>query len=146
MEIWAIWLIVAGVLLVIEMLTLTFYLLWIAIGAVVAAAVALFVSESFVWQALIGCVVVLVLTAFTKPITRYFRSSKGYKDTVDELEGKQGVVVEAIREDKPGIVKVGSETWSAVSVLNEPLEPGDPIVVIERGSAVLKVNKWRGDV
>lgn len=146
MELWAIWLILAGVLLVIEMMTLTFYLLWFAIGAVVAAAVALFVSDSFVWQVLPGCVVVLILTAFTKPITRYFRSSKGFKDAVDELVGKQGVVVEPIEEGKPGVVKVGSETWSAVSVMNEPLAQGDIVVVIERGSAMLRVNKWRGDV
>lgn len=144
MELWAIWLIVAGVLLVLEMLTLTFYLLWFAIGAIVAAAVALFVSESFVWQALTGCVVVLVLTVFTKRITRYFRSSKGYKDPVDEMVGMQGVVVEPIEEGKPGIVKVGNETWSAVA--NEPLARGDDIVVLERGSALLQVAKWRGDV
>jgi membrane protein implicated in regulation of membrane protease activity len=144
MELWAIWLIVAGVLLVIEMMTLTFYLLWIGIGAVVAAAVALFVPDSFVWQVLAGCVVVLVLTVFTKPITRRFRSSRGFTDAVDELIGKQGIVVESIQDGKPGIVKVGSETWSAVS--DDILTKGDTVIVTGRGSALLQVHKWRGDV
>jgi membrane protein implicated in regulation of membrane protease activity len=144
MELWAIWLILAGVLLVVEMMTLTFYLLWIGIGAVVAAAVALFVPDSFVWQVLAGSVVVLVLTAFTKPLTRRFRTSRGFTDAVDELIGKQGTVVESIQEGKPGIVKVGSETWSAVS--DEQLAKGDAVIVVERGSALLKVKKWRGDV
>lgn len=144
MELWAIWLIAAGILLVIEMMTLTFYLLWIGIGAVVAAAVALFVPDSFVWQVLAGCVVVLVLTVFTKPITRRFRSSRGFTDAVDELIGKQGIVVESIQDGKPGIVKVGSETWSAVS--DENLDKGDTVIVVERGSALLQVHKWRGDV
>ncbi|MFB9753443.1 NfeD family protein [Paenibacillus hodogayensis] len=144
MELWAIWLIIAGVLLVVEMLTLTFYLLWVAIGAVVASAVALFVSESFIWQVLAGSVVVLVLTLFTKRITRYFKTSKGFKDAVDELQGKQGIVVEPIIDGKPGIVKVGSETWSAVA--EESLGKGETVEVLERGSALLKVTKWRGDV
>jgi len=144
MELWAIWLIAAGVLLVIEMMTLTFYLLWIAIGAIVAAVVDLFVADSFIWQVLLGCAVVLVLTVFTKPITRRFRASKGFKDAVDGLIGRQGVVVETIEEGKAGIVKVGNETWSAVS--DEHLERGDDVTVVERGSAVLRVRKWRGDV
>ncbi|RKN79215.1 NfeD family protein [Paenibacillus ginsengarvi] len=146
MELWAIWLIVAAVLLVIEMMTLTFYLLWIAIGAVVAAALALFVTDSFVWQVLPGCAVVLVLTTFTKPITRYFRSSKGFSDAVDELVGKPGIVLEPAEEGKPGIVKVGNETWSAVSITGEPLAQGDTVVVVERGSATLRVDKWKGEV
>lgn len=141
---WAIWLILAGVLLVVEMMTLTFYLLWFGIGAAVAAVVALLVPDSFFWQVLAGCVVVLVLTVFTKPLTRRFRGSKGFTDAVEELVGKQGIVVESIQDGKPGIVKVGSETWSAVS--DDELAAGDAVVVVGRGSALLQVRKWEGEV
>ena len=137
MQPWTIWLVVAGVLFILEMVTLTFYLLWCGIGAVVAAIVAWLYPDAFVAQMAVGGVVVLLLTVYTKPITRRFRQSKGFKDAVDELVGKEGVVLEPISDDKPGIVKVGSETWSAVS--DQSLEKGEIVVVVRRGSAFLEV-------
>ena len=142
MELWVIWLILAGILIVVEMLTLTFYLLWLGIGAVAAAVIDLIWPGSLVLELVVGCIVVLVLTIFTGPISRRFHSSRGFKDAVDELVGKQGIVLEEVAPDKPGIVKVGNETWSALS--NEPLPRGEAVVVISRGSAVLQVEKWGG--
>ncbi|PYI54226.1 NfeD family protein [Paenibacillus flagellatus] len=142
MELWALWLIAAGVLVVVEMLTLTFYLLWFGLGALAAAIVAWLMPDAFALQALVGCAVVALLTVFTKPITRRFRPSRGYRDAVDDLVGKQGIVVEEVADGKPGIVKVGSETWSATS--NERLVKGEAVIVVRRGSAVLEVQKWGG--
>ncbi|RAV12204.1 NfeD family protein [Paenibacillus contaminans] len=142
MALWAIWLIIAGVLLIVEMMTLTFYLLWLGIGAIVAAVVALIAPDAFVVQMLAGCAAALVLTVFTKPLTRRFRAARGFKDAVDDLVGKQGIVVEDIEQGKPGIVKIGGDMWSAVS--NESLQKGDSVIVVSRGSAVLEVNKWGG--
>ncbi|MEF3311981.1 NfeD family protein [Paenibacillus sp. GYB004] len=144
MEIWAIWLIIAGVLLIVEMLTLTFYLLWFGLGALAAAAVAWLFPESFVAQALTGSVIVIVLTIFTKPLTRRFRKSRGFKDAVDDLVGRQGIVVEDIAADKPGIVKIGGDTWSAVA--DEFVGKGETVVIVNRGSAVLEVRRWGGSV
>jgi membrane protein implicated in regulation of membrane protease activity len=142
MEWWAIWLIIGGVLLIAEMLTLTFYLLWLGVGAVISAAVALLMPDWFAIQALSGGVAALVLTAFTKPLTRRFRESRGYRDAINELVGKQGIVIEVIAPDKPGIVKVGNETWSAISI--EILQKDDKVRVISRGTTVLVVQKWGG--
>lgn len=142
MELWVIWLIFAGVLLVVEMLTLTFYLLWLGIGAAVAAIIDLLWPGALVLEVAACCVVVIILTVFTRPIMRRFHSSHGYKDVVDELVGRQGLVLEDVAADAPGIVKVGNETWSAVS--NELLLKGETVIVINRGSAVLQVEKWGG--
>lgn len=142
MEWWAIWLIVGGVLLIAEMLTLTFYLLWLGVGAVIAAVVALIVPEGYIVQALSGGAAALALTVFTKPLTRRFRGSSGYRDAIQELVGKQGIVIEAISPGNPGIVRVGSETWSATSLDN--LHRDDNVRVISRGTTVLEVQKWGG--
>lgn len=107
MEMWAIWLIVAGILLVLEMMTMTFYLLWLCIGSLVAVVVALVAPEAYFWQVALGCLVAVVLTVFTKPLSRKFRTAKGFKDIGTELVGKQGVVVESIEPGQYGIVKVG---------------------------------------
>jgi membrane protein implicated in regulation of membrane protease activity len=144
MEWWAIWIIVAGVLLIAEMLTLTFYLLWLGTGAVIAAAVASIVPEGIAVQALSGGLAALVLTVFTKRLTRRTRESRGYRDAIHELVGKHGVVVEDISPGSPGIVKVGNETWSATSL--DLLRKDDPIRVISRGTTVLEVQKWGGSM
>ena len=142
MELWAIWLIIGIVLFVIEMLTLTFYLLWIGIGAIAAGLIALVVPDLFFVQVVVGCLVALVLTFFTKPLTRFMRKSKGFTDVIDDLVGKQGVVIEDIEIGKNGIVKLGNETWSATSY--QPLQKGDVVIVTQRGTTVLEVQKWEG--
>jgi membrane protein implicated in regulation of membrane protease activity len=142
MELWSIWLIIGGVLLIVEMLTFTFYLLWLGIGAVVAAAVAWIAPDAIVLQILAGCLTALILTFFTKPLTLRFRTSKGFKDVIDELIGKQGIVLEAIEPGKHGIVKVGNETWSASS--HEYLEKDEIVIIVERGNTIVEVQKWGG--
>lgn len=140
MDWWLIWLIAAGVLIVVEMLTLTFYLLWLGLGALAATVVAVIAPDAILLQVILGSIVALVLTLFTKPLTRRFHGSKGFKDAVDEMVGLQGTVVEDIHPDAPGIVKVGSETWSAKS--EEQISKGETVIVVHRGSAFLQVNKW----
>ncbi|AOZ94386.1 NfeD family protein [Paenibacillus crassostreae] len=142
MELWAIWLVIGIALFVIEMLTLTFYLLWFGIGAITAALVALIVPDLYLLQVLVGCIVALVLTFFTKPLTKFMRQSKGYSDVIDELVGKQGFVIEEIDVGKNGVVKVGNETWSASS--DQLLRKDEMIIVIHRGTTVLEVQKWEG--
>jgi Membrane protein implicated in regulation of membrane protease activity len=143
MEWWAIWLIAAGLLLIAELLTLTYYMLWLSAGAVVAAVVSLLAPDDFLLQSLIGGVAALALTGLTKPLTRRFKVGKGFRDTHEDLVGKQGVVIAKISPDRPGIVKVGSETWSAAS--KEELDLDERVTVVGRSSTVLEVQKTGGN-
>jgi membrane protein implicated in regulation of membrane protease activity len=142
MGLWAIWLIIAGILLIAEMLTFTFYLLWLGIGALVAAIVAWIVPDTIVLQILAGCITSLALTFFTKTLTQRILMSKGFKDPIHELIGKQGVVVEEIASGKLGIVKVGNETWSASS--KEYLPKDEIIIVVARSATIVEVQKRGG--
>lgn len=140
MDAWAIWLIIAGILLICEMLSLTFYLLWLSIGALVGAAVAFVAPEAYFWQVVAGCLVALVLTVFTKPLVRKFRRSKGFSDIGTELIGKQGVVVEPIEEGQKGIVKVGGDTWTATAAV--PIGRDELVRVLKRSSTIIEVERW----
>jgi len=139
---WAIWLIIGGILLIAEMLTFTFYLLWLGIGAVTAAVVAWIAPGSLVLQIFAGCIAALALTFLTKPLTRRIGMSKGFKDPIDELIGKRGVVVEEITLSKHGIVKIGNEAWSATS--QEYLPKGETVIVIARSTTIVEVQKLGG--
>jgi membrane protein implicated in regulation of membrane protease activity len=143
MAFWEIWFVVGVLLIVAEMATLTFYLLWLAVGALAATLVALIMPDSIILQVLVGIVVAVLLTIFTKPLTRRMRSSKGFTDVIYQLVGQEGLVMEDIPLEGLGIVKVGNETWSAQSVV--PLIKGTPIIVVQSYNTILQVQK-REDV
>ncbi|MFE4714119.1 MULTISPECIES: NfeD family protein [unclassified Paenibacillus] len=139
MVIWAIWFIVAGLLLVVEMMTLTFYLLWLCIGAVVAGLVSLIVPDAILLQVVLGSLVAIGLTVFSKPIVARFRSSRGFKDTGTDIVGRQGIVVEPIEPGRYGQVKVGGDTWSASS--SQVLDKDEVVRIIGRSSTIIEVER-----
>jgi membrane protein implicated in regulation of membrane protease activity len=143
MEMWAIWLIIGVLLIIAEMATLTFYLLWLGVGALFAALAAWLFPDAIGVQVLIGIVVAMVLTVYTRPLTRRLRQSKGFTDVIYQLVGQEGIVIEAIPIDGLGIVRVGNEKWSAAA--DEPLVTGTSIIVVQSRNTILQVQK-RKDV
>ncbi|KGE18370.1 NfeD family protein [Paenibacillus wynnii] len=138
MMVWMFWLVAAGVLFVVEMMTLTFYLLWLSIGALIAGLVSLLVPDAILLQVVLGSLVALGLTLFSKPLVARFRSSRGFDDT--DIVGKQGIVVEAIEPGRYGQVKIGGDTWSATSV--QTLGRDDIVKVVGRGTTIIEVERW----
>jgi membrane protein implicated in regulation of membrane protease activity len=141
MAIWAIWLVVGILLIIAEMATLTFYLLWLGLGALAAALTAILLPDSIVLQVFVGALVALGLTLYTKQITRRMRNSKGYTDVIYQLVGQDGIVIEGIPVEGLGIVRVGNETWSAKA--DEPLSTGTSIIVVQSHNTILQVQKRR---
>jgi len=140
MVVWMFWLIAAGVLFVVEMMTLTFYLLWLSIGALVAGLVSLIVPDAILFQVVLGSLVAVGLTLFSKPLVARFRSSRGFNDTGTDIVGRQGVVVEAIEPGRYGQVKIGGDTWSATSV--HKLARDEVVKVVGRGTTIIEVERW----
>lgn len=136
---WVIWFVIAGLLFIAEMLTVTFYLLWLGIGAVVGGLIGLFVPNSLLLQVVIASVVSLSLTFFTKRISKNFREAKGYTDAVDQLIGKKGIIVQAVTNEANGIVKIEGDMWTAVS--DEPILDGERVIVVKRSSTVVHVKR-----
>ncbi|MEQ3594471.1 NfeD family protein [Bacillus albus] len=139
MAAWVIWFIIAGILFIAEMLSITFYMLWLGIGAVVGGLIALFAPEALLLQVIVGAIVSLTLTFFTKRISKNFREAKGFTDTVDMLVGKKGIVMQAITNKANGIVKVDGDTWTATA--DDPIDAGEKVIVIKRHSTILQVKK-----
>ena len=75
---WVIWFIIAGILFIAEMLSITFYMLWLGIGAVVGGLIALFAPDALLLQVTVGAIVSLTLTFFTKRISKTFESKRFY--------------------------------------------------------------------
>lgn len=142
MAAWLIWIIIGVVLLIAEMTTFTFYLLWLGIGAFAGALVAVFAPDAWLLQLIVAGAVAIILTFTTKPLTGRFQGKQGFQDAIDDLVGKQGEVMEDIGVSTMGIVRIGTETWSATA--DEPITKGEKVLIERRGTAVVHVSKWKG--
>jgi membrane protein implicated in regulation of membrane protease activity len=136
---WIVWLIVAAVLGVAELLTFTFALGLIAVGACVAAAVAVFqVDLPFQLLAFIiasGAGLGLVL-----PIARrHVKQPPLLRTGPAALVGRRAQVLEEVTEHG-GRVRIGGEVWSARSYDETLVIPvGDTVDVMQIDGATALV-------
>ncbi|HKP38434.1 MAG TPA: NfeD family protein [Pyrinomonadaceae bacterium] len=132
---WIFWIILAAVLIIAEIFTSGFVLLWFGIGALAAGIAGLLGVDSIPLQFLIFAIVSIGLTAASRTIfVNYFSREKtggDLKTGADALPGKVGTVVSSSRGAlHEGAVKVFGSTWTAYPADGEdPLEAGDRVTV-----------------
>src|SRR5881398_636645 len=154
--IWIFWAILGAILIVAEIFTTGFVLLWFGIGALAAGLAALLGVNSIIVQFLIFAIVSIALTAASRTIfVNYFSREKSGGDLkmgMDSLPGKIGTVVSSSRGAlNEGAVKVFGSTWTAYPADGEePLEAGDRVEVTQVEGASIYVRRvgaepdWRG--
>lgn len=153
---WILWIVLGVGLIVAEVFTLGFFLLWFGIGAIAAALVGI-LGGGLVLQFLVFFAVSIGLTVMSRTIlANYF--SHGEKDRVktgvDALPGKVGTVTSASAGSlNEGAVKVFGSTWTAFPIDEETkLVEGEKVEVIEvKGSSIYVrriangLPEWRQD-
>lgn len=132
---WQIWLIIAGVCFIIEILTVGFFIFWFAIAALIVAALSL-VVPSLVAQTAIFIVLSSILIFFTRSFSKKITRSDNVITNSNRLIGKTAIVKKEISSQHNGQVKVEGELWSAV--LDQ-----DYSLTIPEGSSV-KINAISG--
>ena len=149
-EIWAIlWIVLGVVLILAEVFTAGFVLLWFGIGALAAALIA-FLGFDVIWQFLVFAVVSVVLTAMSRTIfVNYFSHHKAgneLKSGVDALPGQIGTVISSSRGAlQAGEVKVFGSTWTAFPEAGEePLQEGERVEVVRVQGASIYVRRAGG--
>lgn len=153
---WILWTILGIVLVLAEIFTAGFVLLWFGVGALVAA-VASSLGLGLASQFLTFILVSTALTALSRTIfVNYFsrpnEDGPALRVGADALPGQVGTVVTssggALQE---GAVKVFGSVWTAYPAEGEaPLEAGDRVVVESLRGASIYVRRvgtlpdWRG--
>src|SRR5438552_15775966 len=153
---WIFWTVLGAILIIAEIFTTGFVLLWFGIGALAAALAAFIGVSSITLQFLIFAVVSIGLTAASRTIfVNYFSREKAggdLKSGFEGLPGKIGTVVSSSRGAlHEGAVKVFGSTWTAYPAEGEePLEAGDRVAVERVQGASIYVRRvgierdWRG--
>jgi len=114
---WHIWVFVGIGLVIGEIFTAGFLLLWFGVGAFLAAGLALLGAGS-IYQMLSFILTSLILIVLSRTIFKrfLFRKEVGISTNVEALIGQEALVMQMIEgRSKRGLVKIGGETWSAIT-------------------------------
>lgn len=134
------WFVLAVVLASAEIVVPGFFLLPFGIGAL-AGAIAALAGAPFLVQLVVFLVVSVATFAAFRPIAaRLNRAAQPPGVGSTRLVDLQGVVIEALGPDDPGMVRIDREVWRAESADGSVMETGTPVRVVEvRGTRVLVV-------
>ena len=138
---WIIWLVLGVGLIIAEVFTLGFFLLWFGVGAI-AAALAGMLGAPFTVQFLVFAIVSIALTAMSRTIFAKYLSHSDentLKMGVDSLPGQIGTVTLASRGAlNEGAVKVYGSIWTAFPTDGEnELVEGEKVEVVDvKGSSI----------
>ena len=148
---WVLWCILGAILIVAEIFTSGFVLLWFGIGALAAAFAGLVGVDSLVIQFMIFAIVSVGLTAASRTIfLNYFSREKtgdSLRSGVESMPGKIGTVVSSSKGAlNEGAVKVFGSTWTAYPAPGEPpLEAGERVCVESVEGASIYVKRIDGE-
>lgn len=110
---WQIWLIAAGIFLVLEMFTMGFLVFWLSLGSLLAMLVS-FVTNNLIIQTTVFVISSGLLIFATKPLVKKFTQKDTAKTNVYSIVGKKAIVTEDIDwTNGTGQIKFESQVWSA---------------------------------
>jgi membrane protein implicated in regulation of membrane protease activity len=124
----------------IEIFTVGFWFLWLAIAAVAVALLVQFgLLPTLEIQLLIFAIFTLLLIIFTRPLIMRFVKSNDKVSNVKALIGQHGITITPIVPMQFGQVKVNGEVWTAIA--EEELEENIRVEVIGIDGVKLLVKK-----
>jgi membrane protein implicated in regulation of membrane protease activity len=135
-----IWLAIAAVMAIIELLSFGLISVWFIVGALASFVAAWLGASTYVQVVLFIAVSVGCLIIF-RPIAMKYRNKGEAKEPT--LVGKQGIVVEKIDNDAlTGRIELSDRvTWTARSIDGSVIDAGERVVVKDQQSIKLIVER-----
>jgi len=144
----AVWAAVAALLVVAEILTLTFVALYFAAGALAASLAAAFGGGAAVQLLVFAIVSAVSLLLTRRPLLRAMQRQPVVQSNAPTVVGRRAVVIKPILEGpgQRGQVRVGTEHWSARSEAEAPIDKDVTVEVIAIDGVTLVVRPVSGRV
>lgn len=133
MSFW-IWLVIAAVFAIIEIRSLAFYALFAAVGALAAALTAAFTGSIGIQLGVFAFVSLAGVSTLRRVLTATVgdRSRPALVSGAAGMVGQHATVVSEVSgQHQPGTVHARGEDWPAITYEDEPLEPGQVVLVVE---------------
>ena len=149
----AIWIVGGLALLAVELHTVAFYAVFLALGCFAAGLLALFLPDSAIWvQAALAALISIVGLVAIRPFaSRTFLHGSGgvvSRGVHGGLVGQEALTLDTVGDEHhPGHVQLASERWLAVTDSGQPLGADTAVsVAAVRGTTLLvrPLNKTAG--
>ena len=128
---WYVWLILAGIFVIGEVLTSGFLIFWFSLGSLIAMVVSFFIPDVIV-QTTVFLISSVILILATKPLVKKFANIDTVKTNAQSIIGKKGLVTKDINSIKAtGQVKIDGELWSAIGKNDMDIPKGTEVEVNE---------------
>lgn len=135
-----IWTILGVILIIVEMFSVTFFILPLGIGALITALLSAVIKLNFVFQLLIFFLAsagfMFLFQYYIKP---KMRQQQGQKTNIDRLIGLETKLLEKISDNTPGKIRIEGKTWR-VKADNE-IAQGEKVIVTKIEGVTLTVIK-----
>lgn len=137
---WALWIVVAVVMALIEALSLGMFTMWFVIGAI-AALVAQLLGFGAVVQIVVFLVVSVVLLVALRPYALKHRN-RGEAAEPSVIGQSARVIIDIPADGTPGRVETADRmTWAALSATGEAIEFGARVHIVGQESIKLLVER-----
>jgi len=144
MSAWVIWVVIAGVLAIGEIVSLSFFLGPIAVAAVLAAVAAALGAGTAIQMVVFILASIASLVVLRPVARRHLHTPAKIRTGTAALIGANAVVLERVDGDG-GTVKLAGEVWSARAYDgDEVLEPGARVQVMQIEGATALVSDGIG--
>jgi len=126
-----IWFFVGIFLLVIEIMTPTFFISCFGIGCIAAALTGAIFGQHHLMQLVSFLIATIAAFILIKPLSRHVHPREPkVKHGLESMPGKMATVLEQIGPGTaPGRVKIGSENWKACALDGNILFIGEPVII-----------------
>ena len=127
---WQVWLIIAGLFFIGEIITVGFLVFWFGVGALIAMIVSFFTSNIII-QTTVFVISSAILLLATKPFVKKFVDVKPTKTNAFSIIGKKALVTKEINSHSVGQIKINGEVWSAESQNEDTIPVGSEVEILE---------------
>ena len=135
------WLLLAVMLFIVELLSLSFFLLFFAVGAFVVGLLTIMMPLVYETQIILFLgVSIVTLLLFRAPIKAWLNTrERRHKptDNIEDVLGREATVTQRIEPSKHGEVDLAGTRWKASAQV--PIQEGTSVRVIDRANLLLIV-------
>ena len=142
-NLWAVWIAIAIVCLIIELGSGDFFVTCFAIGALCAMLTS-FLCVPLWFQILAFALCSVLSIIFIRPsLLRHVHNRKERLSNADALIGRTGTVIEAIAPEGFGYVKVDGDEWKAQTQTqtDTTINVGETVRIVARNSIIVRVER-----
>ena len=136
-----VWMAVIVVTVVIEMSTMELVSIWFTLGAVIPFILAGTKLVGWEIQVIIFIALSAILIIFLRKITKRWLMRHSSKDNLNTNVGKKVKMLDDLKGDDPGHVKINDVVWTAKSETNEEILKGEMVEIVRMSGNKVIVKK-----